>query len=139
MIYDIIKKYEGLRLKPYRCPAGKLTIGYGFNLDNGITEEMADELLEYGVSIAMMDLNKVFGPLSDLPGFNNARYIALIDMMFNMGKPTFLKFRKMITSIKQGDWEKAADELVDSDYYKQVGQRAKDNEARFRGKTQEIQ
>lgn len=43
---DQLIKHEGLRLKPYRCPAGKLTIGIGRNLeDKGITEKEAVMLL----------------------------------------------------------------------------------------------
>lgn len=45
-IKEQLVKHESLRLKPYRCPAGKLTIGYGRNLDdNGITKAEAYELL----------------------------------------------------------------------------------------------
>ena len=40
-------RHEGLRLKPYRCTAGKLTIGVGRNLeDKGISQQEAYELLE---------------------------------------------------------------------------------------------
>jgi len=46
-IADQITTHEGLRLKPYHCPAGKLTIGIGRNLeDKGITEKEALMLLE---------------------------------------------------------------------------------------------
>lgn len=133
MIYEIIKKYEDLKLKPYLCPAGKLTIGYGYNLEDGIPEFIADDLLEYKVTIALGDFRDIFGLIQDIPNSTNSRFVAILDMLYNMGKPTFLQFKKMIAAIKQGDWQKAADELVDSDYYKQVGQRARDNEARFRG------
>ena len=41
-----LKEDEGLRLKPYRCTAKKLTIGYGRNIEDvGITEEEANHLL----------------------------------------------------------------------------------------------
>jgi len=36
-VAKILKRHEGLRLKPYRCPGGMWTIGYGRNLvDNGL-------------------------------------------------------------------------------------------------------
>ena len=45
-VFKFTKLAEGLSLKPYRCPAGKLTIGYGHNLEaNGISEEIANQLL----------------------------------------------------------------------------------------------
>ena len=44
---ELTKQFEGLRLKPYNCPSGHLTIGYGHNLEaNGITLEIAEELLK---------------------------------------------------------------------------------------------
>jgi len=45
----LIKKYEGLALKPYICPAGYPTIGYGHvirkgeDFSKGITKEQAEE------------------------------------------------------------------------------------------------
>ena len=43
---DLIKKHEGLRLFPYKCSVGKLTIGYGRNIeDTGISKEEAETLL----------------------------------------------------------------------------------------------
>ncbi len=45
-IKEQLVRHEGLGLKPYRCPAGKLTIGYGRNLDDtGISKAEAYELL----------------------------------------------------------------------------------------------
>lgn len=48
----LIKKFEGLRLRPYKCPAGRITIGYGhcFSYSNSFYEEItssfAQDLLE---------------------------------------------------------------------------------------------
>lgn len=55
--FKLIKKYEGLRLKPYICPAGYWTIGYGkvitkeqaIQLSKGITKEQAEEWLKQEV------------------------------------------------------------------------------------------
>jgi lysozyme len=133
-IDDIIKGYEGLRLKPYRCPAGKLTIGYGFNLEEGIPEFIADDLLDYSISIARRDLRSVLYPNGILTAKNitNTRLRALIDLMYNLGKTKFLTFKKMIQAIKEGDWNKAADELLNSKYAEQVGIRAIENAERLR-------
>ncbi|MFD2234837.1 glycoside hydrolase family protein, partial [Phaeospirillum tilakii] len=47
---DLIRD-ESLRLKPYRCPAGKLTIGIGRNLDDvGISREEAETLLDHDIA-----------------------------------------------------------------------------------------
>ncbi|MCK9281955.1 MAG: glycoside hydrolase family protein [Melioribacteraceae bacterium] len=145
----ILKLYDDKTGKPINWDAirkagllqGKVTIGTGHNIeDNGIIEEQADMLLDYDIGKAYNDLNRVFGDFADsTDNISDNRYAALTDMMFNMGKPTFLKFEKMIAAVKQGDWSKAADELKDSAYYKQVGNRAKANENILRYDTDETQ
>ena len=46
-VAHLIKKHEGLSLKPYKCTAGKLTIGYGRNIeDKGISQEEAERFLD---------------------------------------------------------------------------------------------
>jgi lysozyme len=132
-IEDIIKGYEGLRLKPYRCSAGKLTIGYGRNLDDvGISEHEADVLLESDIIKAQALVYSVFKEEWVSLDLSYERYDALTDLMFNIGKTKFLTFKKMIQAIKDGDWDKAADELLNSRYASQVGRRAIENDERLR-------
>ncbi len=58
----MIKGNEGMRLKPYRCSAGKLTIGYGRNLDDrGISAHEANDLFENDLIDAEMALGHMFG------------------------------------------------------------------------------
>ena len=45
-------------------------------------------------------------------------------MMFNMGRPRLTKFRMMKDAVDNGDWSEAADQMVDSRWYAQVGKRA---------------
>lgn len=114
-IIETIKKREGLRLKPYRCPAGKLTIGYGRNLeDRGITAEEADFLFEHDIMEAHADLRLLFDPVA--PTMTQTRWEALLDMRFNMGAGGFRTFERMIAAVQAGEWEKAAAECLDSDY-----------------------
>lgn len=120
---ELIKKHEGLRLKPYRCSAGKLTIAYGRNLDDvGITEHEAEIMLDRDIAQAKQDLFTVLGGLvNDL---SPKRYNALVDMMFNLGQARFRGFIKMIAAIRQGDWQEAAKQALDSKWADQVGNRA---------------
>lgn len=115
-------KHEDLRLKPYRCPAGKLTIGVGRNLDdNGISKAEAMVLLRNDILATRFSLEKV------LPGFlalSPRRRMALIDMCFNLGLPGFLRFKHMLAAIVAGDFNRAADEMLSSDWANQVDQRA---------------
>lgn len=125
-LLDMLKRHEGLRLKPYNCSADKLTIGYGRNLtDVGISENEAMILLVHDMERALQDIRNVFPNFSDLP---ESRQDALTNMMFNLGKPRFLRFCKMIEVVKnvkkEQDWQLVADEAKDSLWYSQVGIRA---------------
>lgn len=115
--------HEDLRLKPYRCPAGKLTIGVGRNLDdNGITKAEAMAMLRNDILATRLSLERV------LPGFlavSARRRMALIDMCFNLGLPRFLQFKNMHAAIVAGDFSLAADEMLDSSWARQVGLRAR--------------
>jgi lysozyme len=119
---DLIVKHEGLRLKAYTCPAGKITIGVGRNLeDKGISEEEADFLLHNDIMECMADMPKIFWNWNHL---NDEQKMAMIDMRFNLGPVRFRQFRNMIEAVKAGDFKKAAEEMRDSQWYKQVGKRA---------------
>jgi len=123
-VKELLIKHEGLRLKPYRCPAGKLTIGVGRNIeDNGISKDEALYLLKNDVNRCIKELKEIFEDFDNLP--ENVK-IALIDMIFNLGKPRFLKFKKMIEAIKDKDFERAAAEAKNSKWCKQVGGRCED-------------
>ena len=121
------KNFEGLRLKPYRCPAGKLTIGYGRNLEDvGITPEEADYLFTN-------DYNNAIANLKALLVANGIKYedvhkdvfYALTDMMFNMGYDRLSKFKKLLYELKNGSYEGVAREMKNSKWYTQVGDRSK--------------
>ena len=120
---ELLIKHEAIRLKPYRCPAGKLTIGIGRNLeDKGISRAEAIFLCENDILDAIEDLNDIFGPLSSNE-LTEARQLVLVDMRFNLGPGGFRTFKKMIAAVKVGDWEEAAAQMKDSAYFKQVGSR----------------
>jgi len=120
-LIDSVKEGEGLRLKPYRCTAGKLTIGYGRNLDDvGITQEEAELLLKHDLEKAEKEAEK-FPVYSKL---NQARKDVLIEMVFNMGYSRLSGFKKMFEALEKGDYSAAADQMLDSSWHKQVGKRA---------------
>ena len=120
---DQLIKHEGLRLKPYHCPAGKLTIGIGRNLeDKGITEKEAVMLLENDIQECLQDLETLFHAFDQLP---ESVQRVLVDMRFNLGPNRFRHFKKMIAAVKNQDFIQAAAEMKDSRWYAQVGQRAR--------------
>lgn len=119
---DRVQKHEGLRLKPYRCTAGKLTIGYGRNLEDvGISKDEAEDLLITDLEVAEKELLQSFPWMATI---GKKRYYVLVEMVFNMGIARFKQFKKMIEYCRTGDYAKAADEALDSAWHKQVGKRA---------------
>ncbi len=120
----LVLDHEGLKLTPYRCPAGKLTIGCGRNLDdNGISEQEAMYLFYNDLARTHDDLRSNLPVYSQL---SSPRQMALIDMCFNLGLPGFLSFKKMLAALERGDYQQAAAEMLDSGWARQVGQRAMD-------------
>lgn len=119
---EMTKDFEGLRLKMYKCPAGKWTIGFGHNLeDNGISLEIAETLLRTDLALARMEVGARLPWSAKL---NEARQYILVDMCFNMGIGRLLTFKKMLAALQEGYYERAAAEMLDSKWAKQVGRRA---------------
>lgn len=113
---------EGLRLRPYRCTANKLTIGVGRNLDDvGISKDEAMYLLAN-------DIRRVYGQVTDaLPWFvklNDARQNVLLNMAFNLGVKGLLGFKQTLAFIQDGSYDSAASAMLQSKWARQVGNRA---------------
>lgn len=119
---DILKRHEGLRLMPYKCTAGKLTIGYGRNLeDRGISTEEAEMLLHNDIHNCINQLDVRLPWWKDQP--EPVREV-LINMCFNLGIGGLLGFRKTLSLLESKEYEKAAKEMLDSRWARQVGRRA---------------
>ena len=115
--------HEGIRLKVYRCPAGKLTIGIGRNLeDTGISQAESRFLLNNDILRCRTGLSKVLPYWHTL---TNMRQRVLVDMCFNLGQDGLLEFKKMLTALKKGDFDLAADEMLTSTWAHQVKTRAR--------------
>lgn len=107
---DLIKKYEGFSARPYKCPAGVLTIGYGRTIDvklYDITTEEAETIWldKYVKTIADQILAIVKVELS------NNQICALIDFVYNLGIGNF-KSSTLLRKINQGDFSAAANEFL---------------------------
>jgi lysozyme len=119
-----IKQKEGFRRFPYHCPAGKLSIGYGRNLEaNGISKDEAQLLLENDVWGAF---EGVWNRLKWAKHLDGVRLAMLTEMAFNMGLGRLLTFKKMLTAMARGDYKDAASEALDSKWATQVGKRAEE-------------
>lgn len=115
-------RHESLRLKPYRCPAGKLTIGVGRNIeDRGITTEEALYLMRNDIAACRRER-----PALNVPPLSSAREGVLLNMLFNLGLPRVLGFARMLQALRVGNYHEAADEMLDSKWARQVGKRAEE-------------
>jgi lysozyme len=119
---DLIKEHEGLMLKPYHCSAGKLTIGYGRNLEaRGISLNEAEYLLANDIRDCRESLTRDYSWFAAL---DQVRQAALVDLVFNMGANRLAGFVKFLVAMARSDWPRAAEELRNSRWYGQVGRRA---------------
>lgn len=138
---DIIKASESLRLEVYLDTKGLPTVGYGHLIDAGspfkdlkvgdkITKAQADKLFDEDY-----EYHKKFA--EKIPGYDKAspeQKAALIDLTFNMGPAWadgFPAFRKAFAA---GDYETAGNELINSQWYGQVGRRANPIVSLIKGK-----
>jgi lysozyme len=108
----LLTRDEGLRLKPYRCTAGKLTIGVGRNLEDvGITKEEAEQMLANDISRVTVDIVKRIPWALKL---DDARFSVIHSMVFQMGIGGVMNFRKFLNALQMGDYVKASIEMMDS-------------------------
>lgn len=127
--------HEGCRLMPYRCPAGKLTIGIGRCIDtNPFTKEELQAVGDWKHGItknaALMllrnDIDRCKNELSGLDFYAKLdleRKYALLDMCFCQGIHGVLKYKKMLSAMRIKDWEKAYKECLNSRWHLQAKSR----------------
>ena len=105
----VIKKFEGLRLKAYKCPAGVYTIGYGHtenvNADSEISELMADQILR-------KDLQKFENSIKKLVKvqLSQCQFDALVSLVFNIGATNF-KNSTLLKYLNNGEYSLAAEQF----------------------------
>ena len=117
-----LRLHEGERLKPYRCTAGKMTIGVGRNLDDrGITAAESAYLLGNDIDDSYAALLRALPWVAHLC---EVRQRVLLDMAFNLGIKGLLTFKNTLATIQAGDYRKAGPMMLDSRWAGQVGKRA---------------
>ena len=137
---DQLKTDEGYKDEIYIDTEGYPTFGighlirltdeeYGKPVGTKVKDERIQEVFEADVHIATQEVLVVFPSANTFPG--EVKEI-LINMMFNLGRPRLKKFKNFIAAVNEGDWNRAADEMVDSLWYKQVKGRAERLVARMR-------
>ena len=117
------RRYAGLNVFPYQCPTGHMTIGYGHNLENGISKEAAEFILRQDLQAARQAVSRRFEWFKKLDA---VRQFVLVDMCFNMGIATLCTFKKFLTALRRNDFSGAANEMLNSRWAGQVGRRARE-------------
>jgi len=93
----------------------------GLPVGTPVDNERVIEAFESDIETVLSDCNTLYPDFDDLPE-EAQRVIA--NMMFNMGRPRLSKFKGMKAGVDTRDWNRAADEMVDSRWYRQVTNRA---------------
>lgn len=119
---DELSRDEGRKNKPYRDTVGKLTIGVGRNLDDvGLFDDEIDLLLTNNIQRSLVALSQ------NMPWFDQVdpvRQRVLVNMVFNMGLLRLMGFHQTLSAVARRDYATAADQMLDSQWAKQVGERA---------------
>ena len=124
---------EGCKYEIYLDHLGLPTFGIGHLVtendpENGqpvgtpIDEERVRQLFSLDIAVTLEDCKSLYDDFDDLP---EECQLVIANMMFNMGRPRLSKFKGMKAGVDARDWNKAADEMVDSRWHDQVPNRAK--------------
>ena len=123
---------EGVKYEIYNDHLGYPTFGighlvrdtdpeHGKEIGTPVSEDRVIEAFNKDVESVLNDCTILYGNFSKLP---EEAQLIIANMMFNLGRPRLSKFKGMKAGVDAGDWKKAADELVDSAWYRQVPNRA---------------
>ena len=123
---------EGCVYKIYNDHLGYPTFGIGHlvkesdpeqgqSLGTAVSSERVAEAFESDIQSVLRDCNVLYSDFHNLP--EEAQQV-IANMMFNLGRPRLSKFAGMKRGVDARDWNQAADEMVDSAWYRQVTNRA---------------
>ena len=129
---ETLKIDEGVKYEIYNDHLGYPTFGighlvvesdeeHGKPVGTPITEDRVNTVFDKDVAVMVDEAKKIFPNLDTLP--EEAQQV-IVNMTFNMGRPRLSQFKKFIAGVNAGDWNKAAVEMMDSRWAKQVGARA---------------
>ena len=127
-----LERDEGIKYEVYNDHLGYPTFGIGHLItDNDpecgaplgtkVSEDRVQEAFETDVETVLSDCERLYVQFEHLP---EEVQLIVANMMFNMGLTRLSKFKGMKRGVDARDWEAAADEMVDSRWYKQVTNRA---------------
>ena len=127
-----LKLDEGVKYEVYLDHLGLPTCGighlikeddpeHGLEVGTKIGEERVNELFDEDIEVTLNECTTLYDEFYTFP--EEVQHI-IANMMFNIGRPRLSKFKKMHAAVLQGDWKEAANQMIDSKWYKQVPNRA---------------
>ena len=134
---------EGVKYEIYNDHLGYATFGIGHlildsdpeqgsSVGTPVSESRVAEAFQSDIVQVVSDCETLYPDFESLP--EDAQRI-IANMMFNMGRPRLSKFKGMKRGVDSRDWNAAADEMVDSNWYRQVTNRAERLVTRMRNIT----
>ena len=131
---------EGCKFEIYLDHLGLPTFGIGHLVVEGdpehgqpvgtpVDNERVRQVFALDIASTLDECHVLYPDFDDLP---EEAQLIIANMMFNMGRPRLSKFKGMKAGVDARDWNRAADEMVDSRWYDQVTNRAKRLAARMR-------
>ena len=135
---SMIERHEGRRNEVYKDSLGIPTIGIGYNLRNAtakedlakvganlkevlrgkqLSDDQVNELFRMSLDRALKDAKSYYPEFDKLP---DAAKGVLVDMSFNLGLTKLNGFKDLKTALGKGNYNAAADAMIDSAWYKQV-------------------
>jgi lysozyme len=117
-----LAKDEGVRAFPYEDIFGNVTVGCGRNLTGvGLSQDEIRMLFENDLATADRLARSLVPKFEDLA---EVRRAVLVNMAFNLSS-RLKGFVQFIEYVNSNQWSRAADEMLDSQWARQVGYRAK--------------
>lgn len=110
---QLIAEDEGLRLMPYKCSAGVLTVGYGTTFP--LSEVEAHLLMRNRLQLVLDQCERRF---PWWPKLSPARQQVIASMGYQLGIAGLMGFRRMLAALERGDYDGAAREMLDSKWAK---------------------
>ncbi len=144
--YDMLKFDEGLRYRAYKDTNGNITVGIGFNMDSSsakstwLHSDIPESFNSIYTQATYLSTNSVVKLLNtcidecridlettlcrDVTTYPDYVQLALINLMFNLGKPVFSTFTTLMSLVKAGNYGGAADDLANTLWAKELLARA---------------
>ena len=127
-----LERDEGVKYEVYHDHLGYPTFGIGHlitdddpecgtSVGTEVSSDRVQEAFDSDIESVLSDCERLYVQFEHLP---EEAQLIIANMMFNMGYTRLSKFKGMKRGVDARNWEEAADEMVDSRWYKQVSRRA---------------